>query len=249
MFGEVADGTRPITSHYTTHNNVQSVLDFLFQEAARAFASKSNPTDALRDFFRDDDYYTDADSNVYQLPTFLGNHDNGHVGMFLRVDNPAGTTEAELLARDKLAHRLMYLSRGNPVVYFGDEQEFTGAGNDQAARQDMFPSLDTEYDNLDNDVDGRQNDAGLNDNIGSDVTPAADNFDTTHPMYREIKALAELTEGHPALRDGTQQHRYSDSGAGIYAFSRIGASEQREYVVVLNNAEERRTASIPTWTA
>ena len=37
MFGEVADGTRPLTSHYTTHNQVQSVLDFPFQEAARAW--------------------------------------------------------------------------------------------------------------------------------------------------------------------------------------------------------------------
>ena len=41
MFGEVADGTRPLTSHYTTHNHVQSVLDFPFQEAARAWVSKS----------------------------------------------------------------------------------------------------------------------------------------------------------------------------------------------------------------
>ena len=34
----------------------------------------------------------------------------------------------------------MYFSRGNPVVYYGDEQGFTGAGGDQAARQDMFAS-------------------------------------------------------------------------------------------------------------
>ena len=126
MFGEVADGTRSLTSHYTTHNDVQAVLDFPFQEAARAFAARSQPTDQLRTFFRDDDYYTDADSNAYQLPTFLGNHDAGHIGMFLRNDNPSGTPESELLARDELAHELMYLSRGNPVVYFGDEQGFTG---------------------------------------------------------------------------------------------------------------------------
>ena len=34
----------------------------------------------------------------------------------------------------------MYFSRGNPVVYYGDEQGFTGSGGDQDARQDMFPS-------------------------------------------------------------------------------------------------------------
>src|SRR3954447_11045702 len=83
----------------------------------------------------------------------------GHLGMFLRDDN-AGASEAELLQRDKLAHALLYTSRGNPVVYFGDEQGFTGAGNDQAARQDMFASEDPEYDNVGDD-------AGKNDDIGS----------------------------------------------------------------------------------
>ena len=245
MFGEVADGTRPLTSHYTTHNQVQSVLDFPFQEAARAWVSKSGASKALGDFFVDDDYYTDADSNAYQLPTFLGNHDAGHIGMFLRDDNPAGTSEDELLQRDKLAHGLMYLARGNPVVYFGDEQGYTGAGNDQAARQDLFKSVDLEYDN-------QGDDAGFNDNIGSPYTPvnsynAEGNFWTGHPLYREIAQLARLAKDHPALRDGAQQHRYSDEGAGVYAFSRIRVADQREYVVALNNAETAKTAVIPTW--
>ena len=242
MFGEVADSTRQLTSHYTTHDGVQSVLDFPFQEAARGFASKSQATDQLRTFFRDDDYYTDADSNAYQLPTFLGNHDMGHIGMFIRDDNPSGTPESELLARDELAHELMYLSRGNPVVYFGDEQGFTGAGNDQAARQDMFASQDPEYDNVGDD-------AGKNDDIGSDATPADDNFDPGHPLYKEIKSLADLTKAHPALRNGAQQHRYSSGDAGIYAFSRLDRKEQREYVVALNNAETAKTATFPTWMA
>ena len=63
----------------------------------------------------------------------------GRIGRFLQADNP-GASDAELLARDRLAHELMYLSRGNPVVYYGDEQGFTGDGGDQDARQDMFPS-------------------------------------------------------------------------------------------------------------
>jgi glycosidase len=242
MFGEVADSTRPLTSHYTTHNHVQAVLDFPFQDAARSFASRSQPTDQLRSFFRDDDYYTDADSNAYQLPTFLGNHDMGHVGMFIRDDNPAGTPESELLARDELAHELMYLSRGNPVVYFGDEQGFTGAGNDQAARQDMFASQDPEYDNAGDDAD-------KNDNLGSNATPADDNFDPNHPLYKEVKALAALTKAHPALRNGAQQHRFSSADAGVYAFSRLDRTEGREYVVALNNAETAKTATFPTWRA
>ena len=134
MFGEVFDLSRPFTSSFTTRDTMQAVLDFPFQDAARNFASKGAPTSQLGTFFRNDDWYTDADSNVYQLPTFLGNHDMGRIGFFVNADN-AGASEDELVARDWLAHELMYFSRGNPVIYYGDEQGFTGSGGDQVARQ------------------------------------------------------------------------------------------------------------------
>jgi alpha-amylase len=246
MFGEVAeDFSHEIVSHYPTHDDVQGVLDFLFQMSAVDFAGKSAPTDALRDFFVKDDWYTDGDSNVYNLPTFLGNHDRGRIGMFLRNTNP-GASEAELLRRDRLAHALMYFSRGNPVVYYGDEQGFTGAGGDQDARQDMFPSQSPQYNNLTDNIPGDDG-AGNNDNIGSDQTPMDDNFDTAHPLYRRLARLAAVTRRNPALRDGAQQHRFSSSGPGIYAFSRIDRSRRHEYVVALNNAEQSASASIPTY--
>ncbi len=46
----------------------------------------------------------------------------------------------------------MYLSRGNPVIYYGDEQGFTGTGGDQVARQTLFASQVPEY--LDDDLLG-----------------------------------------------------------------------------------------------
>jgi alpha-amylase len=246
MFGEVAeDFSRPITSHYMTHDDVQGVLDFPFQTAATHFAAGSAPTDELRDFFVDDDWYTDGDSNVYNLPTFLGNHDRGRIGMFVRNANP-GATEAELLQRDELAHALMYLSRGNPVVYYGDEQGFTGAGGDQDARQDMFPSQDLQYNNLSDPIPGDDG-AGNNDDIGSDATPMDDNFDPSHPLYRELARLARITRHNPALRNGAEQSRYSSAEAGIYAFSRVDRRHRYEYVVALNNAEHAASASIPTF--
>src|SRR5215211_5079621 len=197
-------------------------------------------------FFENDDWYTDGDSNVYNLPTFLGNHDRGRIGMFLRNANP-GAPESELLARDELAHALMYLSRGNPVVYYGDEQGFTGAGGDQDARQDMFPSQSPQYNNLSDPGVAGDDGAGKNDNIGSDVTPMVDNFDPGHALYRELATLAAVTKRHPALRDGAQQHRFSTSTAGVYAFSRIDRSRKHEYVVALNNAEQTASASVPTF--
>jgi alpha-amylase len=246
MFGEVAeDFSRPITSHYTTHDDVQGVLDFPFQTAATRFAADSAPSRELGDFFAGDDYYTDADSNVYNLPTFLGNHDRGRIGMFVRNANP-GASEAELLRRDELAHELMYLSRGDPVVYYGDEQGFTGAGGDQDARQDMFPSKCPQYNNLSDPIPGDDG-AGNNNDIGSDATPMDDNFDTSHPLYRKLAQLAEITRQHPALRNGAEQSRYASSSAGIYAFSRIDPSYKYEYVVALNNAERAASASVPTF--
>jgi glycosidase len=234
MFGEVFDTTKSFTSQFTTRNRMQAVLDFPFQDAARNFASRSQDTRDLETFFAGDDWYTDADSNVYQLPTFLGNHDMGRIGSFIAADNPEAT-DAEKVARDGLAHELMYFSRGNPVVYYGDEQGFTGPGGGQDARQTLFASQVPDY--LDDDL------------LGTDATHATDNFATDHPLYAKISGLAALTKEHPALRDGAHQHRYAAEGPGIYAFSRTDAQDQREYVVALNNSEETRTAEVPTYIA
>ncbi|MDP9693315.1 UNVERIFIED_ORG: glycosidase [Arthrobacter globiformis] len=232
MFGEVFDTSKSFTSQFTTRNRMQAVLDFPFQDAARNFASKSQNAKALETFFAADDWYTDSDSNVYQLPTFLGNHDMGRIGSFISTDNP-DADDAERVARDELAHELMYFSRGNPVVYYGDEQGFTGPGGDQDARQTLFASKVPDY--LDDDL------------LGTDATHATDNFNTGHPLYAKIRELAQLTKEHPALRDGAHQHRYASDGTGIYAFSRIDAQDQREYVVALNNSEEPQTPAVPTY--
>ncbi|KIA75067.1 alpha-amylase [Arthrobacter sp. MWB30] len=234
MFGEVFDTSKTVTSKFTTRNKMQAVLDFGFQGAARSFASQGSKATRLADFFNGDDWYTDADSNVYQLPTFLGNHDMGRIGTFIAQDNP-GASDAELLERDELAHELMYFSRGNPVIYYGDEQGFTGAGGDQDSRQTMFASKVQEY--LDDDL------------LGTTATHATDNFNTGHPLYKKISELAALAADHPTLRTGAQQDRYAADGAGIYAFSRIDAKEQREYIVAVNNSETAQTAAIPTYEA
>ena len=156
----------------------------------------------------------------------------GRIGYFLKTDNP-GADDAELLARDRLAHELMYFSRGNPVVYYGDEQGFAGLGGDQSARQTMFASQVEEY------QDGDQ--------IGTDSTGADDNFVTDHPLYTAISELAAVTGAHPALRYGAQQVRYASDGPGLFAFSRIDRGQQREYVVVLNNSTATESATIPTY--
>lgn len=237
MFGEVYDADPRFMSQYTTEGRLQATVDFGFQGSGVNFA-KGKATTELRDFYALDDYFTDADSNAYSLPTFLGNHDMGRVGSFLRQ----GTSweDAELLDRDELAHSLMYLTRGQPVVYYGDEQGFSappdvpGGIGDQRAREDMFASqVDLHNDTYDL--------------IGTDATTAQENFDSSHPLYRHIADLADLREAHPALADGAQVHRYSTSDSGIFAFSRMDADEQVEYVVAVNNSDTRQTATFDTY--
>ena len=234
-FGEVFDQAfgSPFMSHFSTKGKLQSTIDFGFQLAARDFASQSDPTDQLRAFFESDDWYTDADSNAYAQPTFLGNHDMGRIGHFLQRVDQVGASDAELLARSQLAHALMFFARGQPVIYYGDEQGFTGDGGDKLARQDMFANAVPEYE--DDDL------------IGTDESTSDDNFDATHPLYKAIRQDANLYHGHRALRSGAQIHRFSSNGPGIYAFSRVDRDERVEYVVALNNSESVATAPVATY--
>ncbi|GAA3617688.1 pullulanase-type alpha-1,6-glucosidase [Streptomyces chitinivorans] len=236
MFGEVYSSDPAQMAPYVTRGKLDATLDFGFQEAARSYASQGGPAARLSDLFAQDYRYTTGRSNAYEQVTFTGNHDMGRIGAFLRQDNP-GAGDAELLKRAKLANELMFLSRGNPVIYYGDEQGFTGTGGDQDARQTLFASKVPSY--LDEEK---------NDRIGTDSTHAEDAYDTSHPLYRSIAALSKLTRKHPALRDGVQTERYAHSGdgPGVYAFTRTDAERRTEYLVAANNGEKARTVEIPT---
>jgi pullulanase-type alpha-1,6-glucosidase len=234
MFGEVYSADTSVTSPYVTQGRLDATLDFPFQEAARSYASQGGSAKKLAAVFGDDYKYTTDKANAYEQVTFLGNHDMGRIGTFLKQDNP-NATDAQILAKDRLANELMFLSRGNPVVYYGDEQGFTGAGGDKDARQTMFASRTADY--LDDD------------RIGTDRTHASDAYDTDAPLYRQIRALAGLRKAHPALTDGVQTERYAADGPGVYAFSRTDAKSGTEYVVAFNNAGEAKTATFATGSA
>ncbi|GAA2880858.1 pullulanase-type alpha-1,6-glucosidase [Streptomyces mexicanus] len=234
MFGEVYSADTSVTAPYVTQGRLDATLDFPFQDAARAYASQGGSARKLASVFGDDWKYTTDKANAYEQVTFLGNHDMGRIGSFLKQDNPEAT-DAEILKKDELANELMFLSRGNPVVYYGDEQGFTGSGGDKDARQTMFASRVADY--LDDDE------------IGTARTHASDAYDTGAPLYRQIAALSALRKAHPALADGVQTERYAADGAGIYAVTRTDARTGQEYVVAFNNATEARTATFATGSA
>lgn len=61
------------------------------------------------------------------------------------LKNGGISDEADLMKRVQLADALMYLTRGQPVTYYGDEQGFIGSGGDKDARQDMFATKTAQY--------------------------------------------------------------------------------------------------------
>ena len=98
----------------------------------------------------------------------------------------------------------MFLTRGQPVVYYGDEQGFAGTGGDKDARQTLFASQVAEYANQPL--------------VTGETAGSVDRYKTDAPLYEHIAALVELRASHPALETGAQIERYVDDGAGVYAF-------------------------------
>ncbi|GEK22274.1 pullulanase-type alpha-1,6-glucosidase [Cellulomonas xylanilytica] len=224
MFGEVYDADPVKLAPYLRDSDMNAVLDFTFQLAASNYA-KGFSAGGLSALYAGDDRYTTPTTNAQALPTFLGNHDMGRIGYFVKdADDPE--------QRSALAHSLMYLTRGQPVVYYGDEQGFAGTGGDKDARQSLFATQVSEYANQ-NLLDG---------------TPAGsvDRYDTDSALYDHIAELAALRNAHPALRTGAQIERYADGG--IYAFSRVDAQEKVEHLVATNNGTAPATVTIDTLT-
>jgi glycosidase len=227
QFGEVANGTGDVTllSEFSTTAPLDATLDFGFFGAALAYVSQGKGAGELADLFAKDDYYTDADSNVHATPTFLGNHDAGRFAYFLQRDNPQATP-AQLAQLVEFGHALLFLVRGQPVIYYGDEQGMIGrGGGDMQAREDMFASQAPDFKN-----------APL---LATTRTGADDKFDPSHPFYRFISALAALRNRTPALSRGAMIVRPSGQ-PGVFAFSRIERAEQVEYLAAFNNS---RTAA------
>ncbi|NJC70387.1 pullulanase-type alpha-1,6-glucosidase [Planosporangium thailandense] len=230
MFGEVYSGDPEVDSTYVRQGRLPATLDFPFQAAASDYAARGGSAGELAALYASDDLYTTSGTDARRLPTFLGNHDMGRIGSFVRAAGGDATTQ---LDKDILAHQLMFLTRGQPIVYSGDEQGFTGPGGDKDARQDMFGSLVPSY---------------LTDPLlGTDRTHAVDQYDPNHPLYRTIAQLGALRQANPALRDGVQVTRYAADGPGVFAFSRIDPAQRVEYVVAVNNATTAQTATFGTY--
>lgn len=225
IFGEVATSEMdPAHSAVNTRvDKLPSVLDFPFARAVIDVVAGKAGTDELAKLFRADALYEGGTEAALRLPTFLGNHDAGRfpalLKMFgLQVDND------ELLKRDLLGHAMLLTLRGVPTIYSGDEQGFVGKGGDQDARQDMFASRVATY-----------NEEKL---LGTNATTAQWNFDTNHPIYREIANLARVRTSNSALTRGRQVVRFASEKPGLFAVSRFDPADGHEVLLVFNTSTQ-----------
>lgn len=224
IFGEVAnDAMDPgFLAQHTRRDKLPAVLDFAFQAAVRDMLTGKAGTDLFASLIAGDVLYEGGEATALTLPTFLGNHDMGRLGHMLDKAHP-GASEAERLDRMKLAHVLLMTARGVPTIYYGDEQGFTGDGNDQDAREDMFASRVASY-----------NDNRL---VGSSATTASENFDPAHPLYALIAELSAIRKAHPRLRDGRTVLRHYGPKPGLLAFTR-GEDDGEEILVAVNTSDQ-----------
>jgi glycosidase len=218
IFGEAADSDPETLATYVAGGQVSSVLDFAFQKKVKSFAQYGYSAEELAELFNSDDLYTTSRTNAYGLATFLGNHDMGRIGHFLSTAIPSENKKA-LLERAKLANAALFLLRGGPVTYYGDEKGFTGTGGDKSARQDMFATKVLEWQ------------AELR--IGSGPIVGESSFSVKHPLEIQITELQRIIAENPGLRKGNQEVRAAKNGILVLT-RRLGSDE---YIVALNGGD------------
>jgi glycosidase len=230
IFGEVAAEGVDVAqlARHTRLDKLPTVLDFGFANAVQEVLAKDAGTSVLARLYQDDALYEGGPDSTRRLPTFTGNHDFGRLAWIIRNARP-DIGDQELHDRLELSNAMMFLLRGVPVVYYGDEQGFVGHGIDQASRQDMFPSRVDSY-----------NDQAL---VGTKATTADANFDMRHPLYAQIARLSKLRREHAALRSGRQVVRAQSRKPGLFAASRLG-TDGREILVAFNTSTEAVVAQV-----
>ena len=229
IFGEAFIRDAVPLSAYVRERGLPNVLDFPLQEPAARFAAGVAGSSGIASRLADDDYYALPSGVVHTPPTFLGNHDIGRAALNILA---SGAPRARLLDRVLLGYSLLYLLRGAPVVYYGDEFGIIGSGGDKGARQDLFPT--------------RVPDWRTDLRVGSGSIGTRSSFElVNHPISRHLRTLATLRDRYPALATGASYLR--GATRTWLAVSRVDQQAQREYLALFNNS--RRPVRVRVRTA
>jgi glycosidase len=230
IFGEAFVRDAVALSTYVRERGLPNVLDFPLQDPVVRFAAGVAGSRGIASRFADDDYYALPNGVVHTPPTFLGNHDVGRAALNILA---AGAPRARLLERVLLGHSLLYLLRGAPVVYYGDEVGIVGGGGDKAARQDLFATRVREWQ--------------TQIRIGSGSIGTRSSFElVNHPISRHLRRLATLRDRHAALSTGASHVR--GAARTWLAVSRVDQQTRLEYLALFNNSRRPVRVRVSTGT-
>jgi glycosidase len=231
IFGEVTLNDAVDLSDFVRTRGVPQLLDFPFQQVASSYASGATGARGVGRRLEDDDYFRIANGVDPMFATFLGNHDMGRAAQQILTQAP-GLSGAALLKHVELGWDLLYLLRGAPVVQWGDEVGMIGAGGDRAAREDMFPTLVSDW-----QTEKR---------VGGAPIGKGSSFDVTSQLETQLKELAGLRDDHPALATGASVVRRAQDA--VLVVSRLDQATGHEVVVAFNNGATAATVTVPTAT-
>jgi len=218
-------------SVYQREWGIPNQLDFPLYDAIARYAGGLVGAGPIMMRLDDDDYSRTADGRAPTPGTFIGNHDIGRTAMVIKAQS--GAEGEELLKRVNLGHSLLYLMRGAPIIYYGDEFGIIGTGGDKEARHDLFPTQVTSWQ--------------MQERVGSGPIGTGSSFDVVaHPVGEHLRELARLRRETPALWRGASLPRERENGA--MAVSRFDMQSQTEYLTLFNNSLEEVTLVVPTST-
>jgi glycosidase len=216
LFGEAFIRDSVALAPYVRDRGLPNVLDFPLQEPAVRYAAGVATSRAIVNRLADDDYFATPGGGVaHTPPTFLGNHDVGRAALNIIA---TGASRARLLDRVLLGYSLLYLLRGAPVIYYGDEVGMIGGGGDKEARGDLFATQ----------VAAWRTEA----RVGGSPIGTGSSFDVDSPVAAGLRQLNGLRARHGALSTGATIVRRS-SGK-VLAVSRIDGPAAREYLALFN---------------
>lgn len=225
-FGEIYDDEKTI-AHFVGRNGgsgdgfgMDAALDFPLFFKLPAVAKASGAVEGIRQVFLDRKAAEDGRISSHgEAGRFFVSFLDNH-DQHERLNAPG--TPAEQVS---LGVALLFTLQGIPCLYYGTEQGLQGTNDGHG------------HATLDTNESSREA-------LWGKGPPA---FDTAHPLFKEIRAIADVRAAQPALRYGRiyfrevsgngQDFGHSAGAGGVVAFSRILTDQ--EVVVVANTSFDK----------
>lgn len=212
-----------IGGQYTMHGGINYPMYWWFNDAVKnQINGKLGDAKALFESDKSmfDFWNPNRNEFRYQHFNFYNNHDQWRM-----------STAPDGFAKTDLGSAIIGFWPGVPLFYYGDEQGFktNGTALDGWAREDMMTSLAWK---------------GLPTVNGKNPSEI-DNFDMTNPHYLWVQKIMNVRRQYPALQNtDTMYERWkqSNSGNGIYAFTRVWGQPKDWALVAFNTWSSSLTA-------